>query len=65
MHRAEAFPSIEDSDYIYCQVTTELTTSLTDSMIASLTHVLDYDNTPAAGFKRADNRVILSVGWSF
>ena len=65
VHRAEAFPSIEDSDDIYCQVTTELTTSLTDSMIASLTHVLDYDNTPAAGFKRAYNRVILSVGWSF
>jgi hypothetical protein len=34
-------------------------------MIATLTHVFDYDNTPAAGFKRADHRVILSVGWSF
>lgn len=65
VHRAEAFPSVEDSDDIYCQVTTELSTSLTDSMIATVSHVLDYDNTPAAGFKRADHRVILSVGWSF
>lgn len=65
VHRAEAFPSLESGDDIYCQVTTELSTSLTESMIASLTHVLDYDNTPSPGFKRADNRVILSVGWSF
>lgn len=65
VHRAEAFPSVEDADDVYCQVTTELTTSLTESMIATLTHVLDYDNTPAAGFQRADHRVVLSVGWSF
>jgi len=65
VHRAEAFPSLEDKDDFYCQVTTEITTSLTESMIATLTHVLDYDNTPSFGFKRADNRVILSVGWSF
>jgi len=65
VHRAEAFPSVEDKEDFYCQVTTELTTSLTESMIATVTHVLDYDNTPAAGFKRADHRVVLSVGWSF
>jgi putative salt-induced outer membrane protein YdiY len=65
VHRAEAFPSIEDADDFYCQVTTELATSLTSSMVASLTHVLDYDNTPAAGSKRADNRIVLGVGWSF
>lgn len=65
VHRAEIFPSLEDSDDIYCQVTTEVTTSLTESMIATLTHQLDYDNTPAAGFKRSDHRLVLSVGWSF
>lgn len=65
VHRAEAFPSLEDKDDFYCQVTTEVSTSLTDSMIATVTHVLDYDNTPSFGFKRADNRVVLSVGWSF
>ena len=71
VHRAEAFPSLEDKDDFYCQVVTELTTSLTSSMIASLSHVLDYDNTPAFAangsgrLKRADQRVVLSVGWSF
>ncbi|MFK7739515.1 MAG: YdiY family protein [Planctomycetota bacterium] len=65
VHRAEAFPSLEDSADFYCQVTTELSTSLTDNMIASVAHILDYDNTPAPGFERADNRVILTVGWSF
>ena len=45
VHRAEAFPSLEDKDDFYCQVTTEVSTSLTDSMIATVTHVLDYDNT--------------------
>ncbi|MFT7535043.1 MAG: hypothetical protein ACI85K_000994, partial [Hyphomicrobiaceae bacterium] len=71
VHRAEVFPSLENSDDIYCQVVTELTTSLTKSMIASLSHVLDYDNTPATSpvtggsLKRADQRVVLSVGWTF
>lgn len=65
VHRAEAFPSLEDKADIYCQITTEIQTSLTKSMVANLTHVLDYDNTPAPGAKRADQRVILSVGWSF
>lgn len=72
VHRAEVFPSLENSDDVYCQVVTELTTSLTSSMIASLSHVLDYDNTPsfspiagASRLKRADQRVVLSVGWSF
>jgi putative salt-induced outer membrane protein YdiY len=71
VHRAEVFPSLENSDDIYCQVVTELTTSLTKSMIASLSHVLDYDNTPATSpvtggsLKRADQRGVLSVGWTF
>lgn len=65
VHRAEAFPSLEDKDDFYCQVVTELQTTLTESMVATVTHVLDYDNTPAPGFQRADNRVVLSVGWSF
>ena len=43
--------------------------SLTDSMIASLAHVIDYDNTPVNSAtritERVDNRVLLSVGWSF
>ena len=65
VHRAEIFPSLEDKADIYCQVTTEIQTSLSKSMVANLTHVLDYDNTPAPDSKRADQRIILSVGWSF
>lgn len=64
-HGVEAFPSTENADDIYLQMRTELVTSLTDSMIASLGWIMDYDNTPAPGRERADHRVLLSVGWSF
>ncbi len=65
VHGVEAFPSLEDGADVYLQAKTEVVTSLTDSMIASIAHVLDYDNTPAPGRDRVDNRVLLSVGWSF
>ena len=65
VHRAEAFPSLENKEDIYCQVTTELQTTLAKSMVATVTHVFDYDNTPSPGFKRGDQRLVLSVGWSF
>ena len=65
LHRVEAFPSLENGNDYYLQAVTELTTSLTDSMVASVAHTLDYDNTPATGRKKADNRVMLTVGWSF
>lgn len=65
VHGVEAFPSLEDASDVYLQAKTEITTSLTDSMIASVGHVLDYDNTPSPGRDRVDNRVLLSVGWSF
>lgn len=65
VHGVEAFPSTEDANDIYLQAKTEVVTSLTDSMIASLGWIMDYDNTPPAGTERADHRVLLSVGWSF
>lgn len=69
VHGVEAFPSLEDADDIYLQAKTEIVTSLTDSMIASIAHVLDYDNTPSVTatrtFERVDNQVLLTVGWSF
>ncbi|HEX5052495.1 MAG TPA: DUF481 domain-containing protein [Planctomycetota bacterium] len=65
VHGVEAFPSTERIEDTYLQAKTEITTSLTESMVASVAHVLDWDNTPAPGFERADNRVVLSVGWSF
>src|SRR5690606_7752109 len=65
LHSVEAFPSVDRIDDIYLQARTEYVTSLTSSMIASLAHVLDYDSSPAPGRKQADNRIELSVGWSF
>jgi putative salt-induced outer membrane protein YdiY len=65
VHGIEAFPSTENSDDIYLQSKTELVTSLTESMLASISHVFDYDNTPATGQERGDHRVLLSIGWSF
>jgi len=65
MHAVEAYPSLESADDIYLQAKVEVVTSLTDSMIAALSWILDYDNTPAPGRERADHRVLLSVGWSF
>jgi putative salt-induced outer membrane protein YdiY len=66
VHGVEAFPSTEGTDDFYMQAKTELITSLTESMLASLAHVLDYDNTPSPTVsERIDNRVVLSIGWSF
>jgi putative salt-induced outer membrane protein YdiY len=65
VHRVEAYPSLESSDDIYLQSVTELSTSLTSNMIAAISHILDYDNTPAPGRDRSDHRVLLSVGWAF
>lgn len=64
-HGVEAFPSLETADDVYLQMKTEVVTSLTGNMIASLGWVMDYDNTPAPGRDRADHRVLLSIGWSF
>lgn len=65
VHGVEAYPSTENGDDYYMRARTEISTSLTESMIAALTHILDYDNTPATGAERVDNRILLSVGWSF
>jgi putative salt-induced outer membrane protein YdiY len=65
IHSVEAFPSLENAEDVYFQADTRLQTNLTDSMIAQLQWVWDYDNTPAPGFERSDNRLLLSVGWTF
>jgi putative salt-induced outer membrane protein YdiY len=61
----EFFPSLEDSDDWTAKVDTHADVSMTEAMFLRLQHVLDYDNTPATGAKKADNRVIVTVGWSF
>lgn len=68
-HGVEAFPSLEDQDDFYMQAKTELATTVTGNLIASVAHVLDYDNTPAPDptrkIERVDNRVLLTIGWTF
>ena len=65
LHGVEAYPSLENNKDFYLQAATELQTNLTESMIGSLSWVLDYDNTPAPGLDRTDNRIVLAVGWAF
>ena len=65
VHGIEAFPSTEYSDDIYLQSKSELVTSLTESMLASISHVFDNYNTPATVQERGEHRVLLSIGWSF
>lgn len=61
----EAFPSISDSDDVFLRLDTRLTTNLTERMLGSLAYIFDWDNTPAAGARRGDHRVVLSIGWGF
>lgn len=65
IHSVEAFPSVENARDVYLQADTKLQTNLTDSMIAQLQWVWDYDNTPSPGLDRSDHRLLVSVGWTF
>ncbi len=65
MNGTEAYPSIENSEDIYFQMSSKLQANLTKSMIAQIGWVWDYDNTPAPSRDRNDNIVLLSVGWTF
>ncbi len=65
IHGVEAFPSLERAEDIYLQMKTEVVTKIAGDMIASLSWIMDYDNTPVSGNERTDHRVLLSVGWSF
>ncbi len=62
---AEAYPNVDDTSDVYGKLDTKINTSLTESMFASFQWVLDFDNTPAAGSDRSDNRFVLALGWSF
>jgi putative salt-induced outer membrane protein YdiY len=65
LHSGVVFPSLEDSDDVYVKLDTRARLTLSESMFAQLQWVFDYDNTPAQGADRQDNRYLLSVGWSF
>ena len=65
LHSGVVFPSLEDSDDVYAMLDTRARVTLTESMFAQLQWVFNWDNTPAPGAGRRDNRYLLSVGWSF
>lgn len=65
LHTGVVFPSLEDSDDVYAMLDTRARLTLTENMFAQLQWVFNWDNTPAAGVGRKDNRYLLSVGWSF
>ena len=61
----KAFPATDDVSDVFLRLDSRLSTNLTDSMLGSIQYVLDWDNTPAAGAKRTDQRIVISIGWSF
>lgn len=75
-HFAELFPSLDDKDDVYGRANTYVETKLTENMVARLTWILVYDNTPAQipdplnaanliQAERTDNIYTLTVGWTF
>lgn len=64
-HAGEIYPSLEDKEDVYVKLDTRLKVTLTEKMFAQLQWVMDWDNTPAAGKERLDNRYLLTLGWSF
>lgn len=61
----DAFPAIDDWSDVVIKLDTRLQMSLTESMIAQLQYVLDFDHTPAAGAKQTDHSIIFTLGWTF
>ncbi|MEO6708418.1 MAG: DUF481 domain-containing protein [Planctomycetota bacterium] len=64
-HAGEIYPSLEYGDDVYAKLDTRIKVTLTEKMFAQAQWVMDWDNTPAAGKERVDNRYILTVGWAF
>lgn len=69
-HDAEIYPSLDDKDDIYGRATTYLETSISESMVAKLSWIIAYDNTPTVDefgqrLERVDNLYLLTVGWVF
>lgn len=58
-------PSLEDIEDYYVRSDTRLRLTMTENMFAQFQWVLEYDSTPSPGLDSADNRYLLSIGWSF
>jgi putative salt-induced outer membrane protein YdiY len=64
-HSLECYVSFEDASDVFGRSDLALKVTLTENMIAQAQWVFDYDNTPALGKERVDNRYLLTVGWKF
>jgi putative salt-induced outer membrane protein YdiY len=65
LHSASVIQSLEDKDDVLVKADTRLRWTMITDMFAELQWLFDYDNTPATGAERIDNRYFLSLGWSF
>jgi putative salt-induced outer membrane protein YdiY len=65
LHTLEAYPSLEETDDFYGRSDARASAVLTKNMLLQLQWVVDYDNTPATGRERVDQRYLVSLGWKF
>lgn len=69
-HKGEIYPSLDDKDDVYGVGNTYFETQISSSMIAKLSWLITYDNTPGFDInnqrlERVDNVYLLGVGWKF
>ena len=57
--------SLDESDDYIITNDSRVSVKLSESMVASLQYLFNYDNTPPAGFDEDDHRFIATVGWTF
>lgn len=60
-----ALPSLKSGDQIYTRLDTRLRYDMSAAWYLQLQHIWEWDNVPAPGLRRSDNRVLGSVGYSF
>jgi putative salt-induced outer membrane protein YdiY len=65
LHDAGVSQSLESPDDVLVKADTRLRWTMIKDMFTELQWLLDYDNTPATGADRVDQRYFLNVGWTF
>lgn len=61
----EAFPSLEDAEDFFSTTDSRMILKVSDRLNTEFQWLLRYDNTPAAGAERVDNRFMVTLGWTF
>jgi len=62
---AEAFPSVENASDFNGRLDSKLSLEIKENWSAYIQHILDFDNTPAVGADRIDNRVVVGLRWTY